>query len=256
LTPSWVNGSSLRPLRAGKPVSGLSVRKIKDEVLALLQGCDLSVMMVAMRRYPAKSAINALFSAICRDDRHLRWYAVSCMGDAVVRLAEADMEAARIVMRRFLWSLNDESGGIGWGAPESMAEIMCRHAGLAEEYVHMLISYMREDGPEICQDGNYIEHPVLQRGLLWGVARLSGCRPRLLADRGAGSDLLSYLRSDDAVVRGFAALAAGNLRLTVAGPALQAMVHDPAPLTLYQDGLFQATTVGALAQSALQSVHK
>lgn len=25
------------------------------------------------------------------------------------------MDSARIVMRRLMWSLNDESGGIGWG---------------------------------------------------------------------------------------------------------------------------------------------
>ena len=132
------------------------------------------------------------------------------MGETVARLADVDMEAARIVMRRFLWSLNDESGGIGWGAPESLAEIMCRHAGLAEEYVHMLISYMRDDGEEICQDGNYIEHPLLQRGLLWGMARLSGCRPELLLRRRRW--LLTFRRisqSEDPVTRGLAALAAG-----------------------------------------------
>jgi hypothetical protein len=234
----------------------LSSRKIKHEVAALLQGRDLAAVMEAMRRYPAKDAVNALFALICRDEQHLRWYAVSCMGEAVARLAEADMEAARIVMRRFLWSLNDESGGIGWGAPESMAEAMCRHAGLAGEYVHMLISYMREDGSEICQDGNYIEHPLLQRGLLWGVARLSGCRTRLLLDKGAGDHISPYLGAEDATVRGLAALAAGLLRLTATGPILQAMAHDPAPLTLYRDGRFDATTVGGLARSALESMHR
>ena len=57
----------------------------------------------------------------------------------------------------------------------------------------MLISYMREDGEELCQDGNYLEHPLLQRGLLWGVARLSRCRPHVLLERGAGPDILPYL---------------------------------------------------------------
>ncbi|MCL2789381.1 MAG: HEAT repeat domain-containing protein [Desulfobulbus sp.] len=231
-------------------------RKIKNEILAMLQGQDLAVIMALMRRYPAKDVVNVLFAAICRDDQRLRWHAVSCMGDAVARLAETDTEAARMVMRRFLWSLNDESGGIGWGAPESMAEAMSCHAGLADEYVHMLISYMREDGLEICQDGNYIEHPGLQRGLLWGVARLSGCRPRLLLDRGTDeSDILPYLRAEDAAIRGLAALAAGNLRLTATGTTLRTMVDDPAPFTLYQDGLFHAVTVSAVVQSALEDMN-
>ena len=56
------------------------------------------------------------------------------MGALVFSLAEQDMESARVVMRRLMWNLNDESGGIGWGSPEAMGEIMARHSGLAEEY--------------------------------------------------------------------------------------------------------------------------
>lgn len=230
----------------------MSSRSIKNEVLALLKGQDLAAITEALERYAPKDAVNVLFSAICREDPHIRWFAVSCMGEAVARLAAQEMEEARIVMRRFLWSLNDESGGIGWGVPESMAEAMCRHAGLAEEYVHMLISYMREDGEEICQDGNYIEHPLLQRGLLWGVARMSSCRPRLLVERGAGADIPPYLQAEDGETRGLAVLAAGHLHLNATEGALRGLIQDTTPLTLYWEGAFQSTTVGELALSALE----
>lgn len=229
----------------------MSSRSLKTEVLALLQGQCLDHILEALQKYPPKDAINALFSAICREDARLRWFAISCMGEAVARLAALELEAARIVMRRFLWSLNDESGGIGWGAPESMAEAMCRDAVLAEEYVHMLISYMREDGHEICQNGNYIEHPLLQRGLLWGIARMSRCRPQLLIRRGAGADIPPYLQAEDAVTRGLAACAAGHLQLNTTKELLHTLIQDAAPLTLYCQGTFQATTVGALARSSL-----
>lgn len=230
----------------------MSSRSIKNEVLALLKGQDLAAIIEALERYAPKDAVNVLFSAICREDPLVRWFAVSCMGEAVARLAAQEMEEARIVMRRFLWSLNDESGGIGWGVPESMAEAMCRHAGLAEEYVHMLISYMREDGEEICQDGNYIEHPLLQRGLLWGVARMSSCRPRLLVERGAGADIPPYLQAEDGETRGLAVLAAGHLHLNATEGALRGLIQDTTPLTLYWEGAFQSTTVGELALSALE----
>lgn len=232
----------------------MNSRKIKNEVLALLKGQSLDSIIEALQWYAPKDVINVLFSAICREDPQVRWLAVSCMGEAVARLAVQDIEEARIVMRRFLWSLNDESGGIGWGVPESMAETMCRHAGLAEEYVHMLISYMREDGQEICQDGNYIEHPLLQRGLLWGVARMSSCRPRLLIERGAGADIPPYLRAEDGETRGLAALAVGNLHLNASEGVLRGLIDDTTPLTLYWEGAFQPTTVGELAQSALEGM--
>ncbi len=227
-------------------------RTIKTEVLTLLNGQDLNNIIKALDSYPPKAVINALFSAICREDPHIRWFAVSCMGHTINRLAKKEMEEARTVMRRFLWSLNDESGGIGWGAPESMAEVMCQHAGLAEEYVHMLISYMREDGEELYQDGNYLEHPLLQQGLLWGIARMSGCRPRLLIERGAGADIPAYLHAEDGITRGLAVLAVGNLFLTATEGVLRKLVTDTAPLTLYWEGAFQSTTVGTLAETALE----
>ena len=74
-------------------------------------------------------------------------------------------------MRRLMWNLNDESGGIGWRArPEAMGEIVARSERLADEYGHILISYLDPDG-------NYLEHPLLQRGLLWGIGRFAHARP-------------------------------------------------------------------------------
>jgi len=234
----------------------LSSRKIKHRVLDLVSGPDLAFALKELRPFPAKDVVNVLFSAICRHDPSLRWRAISCMGATVARLAGENLEEARIIMRRLLWSLNDESGGIGWGAPESMAEIMCRHAGLAAEYVHMLLSYLREDGEELCQDGNCIEHPPLQRGVLWGVARLSRCNPQLLLDKGAAADIPPYLAAPDAETRGLAALAAGALGLTATRPVLLQLTADPAPLTVYREGDFVETTVGALARSALETINR
>ncbi len=234
----------------------MSSRKIKRKVLELLNNQDLAASRTELQQFAAKDVVNVLFSAICREDPAVRWRAISCMGDAVARLADEDREEARIIMRRLLWSLNDESGGIGWGAPESMAEIMCCDAVLAAEYVHMLISYMREDGEELCQDGNFIEHPLLQRGLLWGIARMSQCRPELLLAKGAAEDLPQYLAAADGETRGLAALAAGALRLEAARPILHALTTDAAPLTLYQDAVGTQTTVGALAQAALEAMNE
>ena len=232
----------------------MSSRAIKRRVLDLIAGPDLSAIRAELSRLAAKDVINVLFSAICRQEEPLRWHAITCMGDAVARLADGNMEEARIIMRRLLWSLNDESGGIGWGAPEAMAEIMCRQAGLAEEYVHLLISYMREDGEEICQDGNFLEHPLLQRGLLWGVARLSLCRPDLLRARGAGEDIRQYLGAADAGTRGLAALTAGSLGLARCRAGLERLRGDESMLTVYQESGVRQTTVGELARAALEAL--
>ena len=232
----------------------MSSRAIKQRVLALLAGGDLAVSRAELGRLPAAEVVHALFSAICRERPTVRWHAVTCMGDAVARIAAGDLEAARIVMRRFLWSLNDESGGIGWGAPECLAECMCGDGRLAAEYAHMLVSYMRDDGEELCQDGNFIEHPLLQRGVVWGIGRLAGCAPGLLTGLGAGADLGRYLEADDPELRGLAALAAGRLRVTALRPLLKRLTADSAPLTTYEAGRFQPTTVADLARTALEGL--
>jgi hypothetical protein len=229
----------------------MSARKIKQQVLALLQQANLEQIQHELAALDAKEVINALFSAICRSEEQLRWHAISAMGTTVARLADEEIEEARIVMRRLLWSLNEESGGIGWGAPEALAEIICCHDGLAEEYVHMLLSYMRPDGDEPHQDGNFLEHATLQRGLLWAAGRLAQCRRELVLAKGMADDLPQYLDSPDATVRGLAARAIGLLGCGTQTERLHELTADRATLPLYENGNVRAVTVGELAAQSL-----
>lgn len=231
----------------------MSSRKIKKQVLALLAEPNLDFILTELEQWSAKDVVNVLFSGICRSEELVRWHAISAMGVMVARLANEDMEEARIIIRRMLWSLNDESGGIGWGAPESMAEIMSLHEGLAREYVHMLISYMREDGEEICQDGNFLEHETLQQGLMWGAGRLASSRRQLVLEKEMERDLPPYLEAADGTVRGLAARAMGLLGHAPAGlDRLEALRADDSPVRLYEDSSLRTVTVGELAAQALQ----
>lgn len=229
----------------------MSVRKNKQKILNILASGDFALICRRLDVLPVKSVVNALFSAVCRGEDQVHWHGVLCMGIYAARLADEDMEEARIVMRRMLWSLNDESGGIGWGIPEAMAEVMRCHRGLAREYIHMLISYMREDGSELFQDGNYLEHEALQRGLLWGIGRLAEKRPDMLRERGVVPDLLPYLDSPDPAVRGHAVRSLGLLHAVETVDRILPLVEDTHALTLYRDNRLQTVTVGMLAGEAL-----
>jgi hypothetical protein len=126
---------------------------------------------------PPKTTISPLFSALFSTSRIMRWHAVSCFGIAASELAAENTERVRIVLRRCTWSLNDESGGIGWGAPEAMAEILSCVPRMAEEYASILISFVIER-EEAC---NYLEHSPLREGAYWGIARLAQARPDLIS---------------------------------------------------------------------------
>jgi HEAT repeat protein len=232
----------------------MSSRKIKQEVLALLASTDLDRICREVQIFAEKDLVNPLFSALSRPEEIVRWHAISVFGQVVPRLADQDLEAARIVMRRFLWSLNDESGGIGWGAPEAMAEIMLHHERLADEYLHMLISYLRPDGPLEHQDGNFLELPSLQCGLLWGIGRLAEQRAATLTSRGVVADLLPYLQSADGSVRGLAVWSLGHLRAVAFRDALLQLAADNSQVRLYQQGQIQLFSVAELVKNALLQI--
>jgi hypothetical protein len=143
-----------------------------------------------MRKISPRKAINPLISAFYDSDFEIRLKAVKAFGQLVADLAEENMEEARVVMRRLMWTLNDESGGIGWGAPDAMAEAMACSPRLAEEYVRILLSYIREDG-------NLLEFEPLRRGALWGIGRLAQVYPEMMRELEAARYVRPYLKDDN-----------------------------------------------------------
>ena len=220
-------------------------RQLKKKILDLLGSNDLEKSLDEICQLPARKAVNPLFSFFYSTNELIKWRAITAMGAVVSGLAEQDMESSRVVMRRLIWNLNDESGGIGWGSPEAMGEIMARHFRLAEEYAFLLVSYVNEQG-------NYLEHPILQRGVLWGLGRLAHSRPRLVNH--AAPFLPPFMRSQDAIHRGLAAWTAGALDGALTKPLLQHLSNDNATVKIFIDMQFIEVTVGQLALEALSKL--
>jgi hypothetical protein len=218
------------------------MRTLKKEVLAVLQANDFSRRLRELCTLPARQVVNPLFSFFLHLDERTRWRAVTAMGAVVAGLADEDMESARVVMRRLMWSLNDESGGIGWGAPEAIGEILAIHEGLAKEYGTVLISF-------IWKDGNFLEHELLQRGVLWGVGKAAHARPELMKE--ALPHLIPFLDASDATARGLAAWAIGALDPEPARSKLETLLTDDTEISIYARGEIRSSRVSDLARSAL-----
>ncbi len=220
-------------------------RQLKRDVLALLQSEDFDEALEKLCQMPARRVVSPLLSHLLSSSEHIKWRAITGIGAVVATLAKEDMESARVIMRRLMWSLNDESGGIGWGAPEAMGEIIACHEGLAEEYVSVLISY-------IWEGGNFLEYEPLRRGAVWAVARVAQVNPDLVQD--AVPHLVSCLSSSDATMRAFAARALRLLAAEAARPQLEPLVGDDAEVSLYLDRILVRTTVSDVAKVALACV--
>jgi hypothetical protein len=219
-------------------------RALKQRVRHLLQSDDLENAIEELCRFPGRRVINPLFSLLYDRCEKIKWAVVSAMGAVVSKLADEEVEEARIIMRRLMWNLNDESGGIGWGSPEAMGEILARHEGLAREYSHVFTSYTMKDW-------NYLEHEMLQRGLLWGIGRLGQVRPELLKD--AEPHLLHYLDSKDTQVRGLAVWVMGILRIKEARQRLDHMREDDNLVQIYYHHEIVERRIMDLANDALKN---
>ena len=219
-------------------------RRLKKEVLVLLMQEDFHQAMETLCSLPGRRVINPLFSYLCSMDPQIRWRAIQAIGVVVQNIAREDMESARVIMRRMIWNLNDESGGIGWGMPEAMGEVMAQHQGLAREYVMILKSYIRTDG-------NFLEHEPLQRGVLWGLGRLAQERPELV--KTVIPHVQPFLSSGDAVLRGLAVWTLGFLGGDQVGGVLGELESDDTEVTLLLNGTERTYRISELARKALDA---
>jgi hypothetical protein len=127
--------------------------------------------------------------------------AAAALGACVAAIAEQAPEEARGIMRRFMWQMNEDSGNLGWGVPESMAETLARSDLLAGEFWRVLFSYIRDTGRE----DNFVDHAPLRRSCYWAVGRVIRARPELAAS--ALPLLRAGLGDGDVPCRGMAAWA-------------------------------------------------
>lgn len=171
-------------------------RKTKQIVGDILREADRKSALEKLSRIPDEQLVGHLFSYFYNQSDLIKFRSTSAMGSLVYRMAGKNMEKARIVLRRIMWNLNDESGGIGWGSPEAMGEILALSPELAIEFKSILFSYLDPSG-------NMIEHEMLQRGVLWGIGTYLGACPRDLSEK-TRAMLFCYLHSTDPVKRAYA----------------------------------------------------
>lgn len=165
----------------------------------------------------------------------VRWCAVRDLG---LLAAERSAERNRELLRRLAWSLNEESGATGWGAPEAMGEILAGSPTLRPEFDGHFLGYL--SGRE-----TFLDNPVLDAGTLWALGRLG---------RGATFDVAEheaaigrFIDHPDSAVRGLSVWAWGQLGLSSSDERAREMASDDGSLWLIIDGEVVSRTVSELA---------
>ncbi|MFN3567284.1 MAG: DVU0298 family protein [Caldimicrobium sp.] len=132
----------------------------------MLERTGLESLSQALSSIPPSKRVSYLIGAFLHPKEEVRWKAIIAFGLSVSEIAEMDLEKARILIRRLMWMLNEESGSMAWGVGEGFAEALYHSELLKREYLQIYVSY-------IWPEGNYLEFPPAQRGIIWGIGRLA-----------------------------------------------------------------------------------
>ena len=97
------------------------------------------------------------------------WRAIMATGQAAAEMVATDLDALRETCRKLIWSLSDESGGIGWAAPEILGEIASADPKRFKDFIPLIVSVYE------------IEEDVFRGGVLYALGRIAGSAPELAA---------------------------------------------------------------------------
>jgi len=201
--------------------------KRKAKVRTLLENRDLQGIETWTRE--SRRALSTLFSLTFDKDQLIKWRAIEATGLAAAVVAEQNEERVKDFLRRLLWLMNDESGGLGWHAPEAIGEVVFNIPKLAVEYGIILTSFLKE---EPFERGSHFS--LVRIGILQPEAILA-CAPVLTAS----------LKEKDPAIRAFACQALRIAGSEIPSNALHMLAQDKEAFHVYdfKKGNLQAVTV-------------
>jgi hypothetical protein len=110
-----------------------------------------------------KGILSQLTALSYEEDAEISERAIEATGLAARIITKRDPEYVRNYLLRLFWLINDESGGIGWRAPELIGEILY-HCPQFSQFFPMLISLLDLDEEDA---------PRFQAGTLWAIGRVA-----------------------------------------------------------------------------------
>ena len=193
---------------------------------------------MAVRR---KRVLGSLVSLTYDADPRISLRAVEAVGAAASRVAEDDPDHARGLLRRLLWLMSEESGGVCWRAPEAMAEIVRRKPEMFADYIPIVVSLI------VSLEEEDLAH--FRAGTLRAIGRLAAVAGDNV--QAITPAVTSALIDSDPQVRGMAVWCLREVGLAELLADRPELLSDEGPVDLYEDGLLSRTTVSHLVQRAL-----
>ena len=205
----------------------------KTELIKLLDNYDINgalAWLVKQRR-----SISLVSSLLFTQDQILRWRAIEVLGKLSGIINKNNNDFIRKLISHNFWMLNDESGNVGWYAPETIGEILYNVHEFIDEFGIMLPSFI-------------IEEPF-ERGTHWAIARVAEIKPEVFFKD--FSTILKSLENSDPHIRVFSVKAAMLIDPLNAKPKIEKLAEDHEKVELYNftTGNIYQTTVAEFVKN-------
>ncbi|MEW6584320.1 MAG: DVU0298 family protein [Nitrospirota bacterium] len=173
-------------------------------------------------------------------DEAVRWAAVETVAKVMERRwRSGEHEKVRNYVRTLFWSMSDESGGIGWSAPQTIGEIIAHIPEIIDPYGSMMIAYS-------------IEEPPFIKGGLWGIGRLG---ERIAESVDFFRDkIFELFESVDVETLGLLAWVMGEAVYAPALPFLEKLTGRTEMVQIYSAGAFSRKSLGEWAAEAVRKI--
>jgi hypothetical protein len=160
---------------------------MREKIEAAMTGGDRRAML-ELAGENTQRVLRYLVGRLCSDAEERKLRAVESLGWVVGERDLVGDARARELLRRLLWSLNDESGAVPYGVPEAVGEILAVRPELQESFLPILCALVTEE--EMAQTG------PIERGALWALGRLARSGGRLPAAVVAAVERISTTHAD------------------------------------------------------------
>lgn len=204
---------------------------LKDKIRkALLEADFESINKMALRE---KKVFRILISLAYDKTELICWRAIEAIGKAAGALKQSDPDFIRNIVQRLLWSLSEESGGIGWSAPDMLGEIVVNAPETFPDIPPIILSFKDEES--------------FLPGVLWAMGRIASAGINSLDRDLCREIIIESLKDKSPTVRGIALWAASMLRMRELKDKVSSLLKDEGIFLFYEDHVLKQISVKEMA---------
>ncbi len=189
-----------------------------------------------------KGVIRRIISLAYDKDDVISWRAIEAMGvvagEFSIGQARGRIDVIRDTIRRLLWSMGEESGGIGWSAAEMLGEIIRNNPDEFSDIIPIVWSFRDEE--------------MFRAGVIWAMGRIASVRPDLV--KFILKDLQLMIKDSNPSVRGHTAWVVGILGEKSLSEDINSLVNDASTINFYHDGELIKKTVSEIVKEAINKI--